>query len=183
MSSDNVKVVCSAAREQIHAVLDGPIDADRMQSLREHLAGCCACREFESELRAVQAALRAVPLHRMPDESLEQVWQQTVRAPRQSVWRRPQWRAAAAAAALALALGAGWLGLSRQGANGYVYDEEEAMRAAAEARYVLELTAAAMRRTQDRSMKKVFGSAVGPLLERVPLQPSGPSDTTGRIEP
>ncbi len=73
---------CAAAREAVHVSLDAELmDAGLRQRLEAHLEGCAACREFASEMRAIQGGLRSLPELKLPDDVLERVWDRTTRAP------------------------------------------------------------------------------------------------------
>lgn len=168
---------CVAAREAIHAALDGPVAAGRSATLERHLAECEACAAFRHELARVEAALRKLPVISMPERALEAVWEQTIRADRSGVRTLPRarsWRALAAAAALAVvATFAVWIA-HRAADRGPSPDEIRVARAQLE--YVLGLTGSALGQTRSAALDRVIRREVAPALRRIPILGSESSE-------
>ena len=169
---------CEAARVWIHRVLDGDLmEAGHRQRLQDHIETCAACRELQAELRTIQEGLRAIPPAPLPAEVLEQVWQRTLRASGEQARPRGSWldwRAAAAALVLAFTLA----GLARLLPS--TPERQPSVREVAEARYVLALTADALRKTGRVVVDEVLADEVSPALDRVPLKLPGGGDGDSR---
>lgn len=179
---------CARAVRYVHRCLDGDVLAsDSADWLARHLEGCTDCRQAEAELRQVQQALRGLEVTPFPQDALEAVWNQTTRAGNRRAWT--DWRAIAAAAVLALALLGIWQLTDRVMPVSQVVvaepgpTDEELARAVAEARFVLNLTATALRRSERAAIEEVMGKRVTPALKRIPLllpSPSGRSRESGK---
>jgi anti-sigma factor RsiW len=161
---------CAAAREWIHRVLDGELmEACHRQRLQDHVEVCAACREEQAELRSIQEELRALPPVPLPGAALQEVWRWTSRAEAPTAPSRGRlldWRAAAAAVVLAATLGglARWLPAP---------STEPTAEEVARARYVLALTAEALRTTRRVAVDEVLADEVSPALDSVPLKLPG----------
>jgi len=59
---------CDAIREQLSAYLDGELEAEEAEQVREHLASCEACRKELASLEELTGVLRALPRHKAPGE-------------------------------------------------------------------------------------------------------------------
>jgi predicted anti-sigma-YlaC factor YlaD len=159
---------CLEAREAVHVSLDAELtDADLKRRLVDHLARCASCREFDSEVRAVQVGLRSLPESKLPDPVLEEVWNRTTRSRRAHPW---YYAAAAAAAVVVMVLGGLWL---RNGTEPRELSEPELQRATREARMVLQLTSQALRRTERAAVDDVLNDGVSQALRRMPVQWTG----------
>ena len=164
---------CVRARSSLHRRLDGDaLDAAAEAWLAEHLSTCAACRSAADELEALTRALRALPALPLPEPALRAVRRQTVES-RRGGWF--DWRAVAAAAVLTAALGGLLYFDRRSSAPGAVEllarpTEAELARAAAEARYVLGLTAAALNKSERVAVGEVLGQHVGPALSKIPIE-------------
>ena len=135
-------------------------DRTRMES---HVAVCSECAEKTAQLRELQDMLRGFAEAPLPDEALQGVWQRTVRSPEARAPRRGfDWRFAAAAAAVVFVA---WVGMRGWRSTEPAHDQE-ALRAAAEARMVLQLTANALKRTERAAFKEVFTEEISPALRK-----------------
>ena len=165
---------CARAGRYIHQRLDGEVlDTASNDWLAGHLEGCAECRQAEVELQQIQQALRGLDVTPFPEDALDDVWDQTTRSGNRRA--RIDWRAIAAAAVLALAILGIWRAGDRSmpGAEVAVVEpgpgDEELARAAAEARFVLNLTATALRRSEQAAIGEVMGKRVSPALQKIPL--------------
>ena len=73
--------ICERIREQIQERLDTQLQDASAPAIEAHLSTCVACRDFQRELEAIRDALREMPQLSLPDEDLDAVWEQTVKAP------------------------------------------------------------------------------------------------------
>ena len=162
--STNPRMTCSAAMELFHRVLDNDLmEATERQGMEAHLAVCSECAETAGQLREMQDLLRGMAEQPMPDDAMDEVWQRTVRAPRaRTPRRRVDWRFAAAAAVVIFI---SWIGVRLYPVPGT--DRAKAEQAAQEVRMVLQLTANALRRTEEVAFRKVFAEEVSPALQKV----------------
>ena len=165
---------CTRAVRYVHQRLDGDVlDADSADELSQHLDRCGDCRQAQEELKQIQQALRELKASPFPQDAMDEVWDRTTRARGRRVWG--DWRAVAAAAVLALAFLGIWQVSNRTVPGTEVtvaeaaLSEAELARAAAEARYVLNLTATALRRSERAAMGEVMGKRVAPALRKIPL--------------
>jgi len=164
--------------ELFHRVLDGDLmEATDRQGMQAHLAVCSECSEKAGQLREMQDLLRGMAEQPMPDDAMHEVWQRTVRAPGARTHRRwGDWRFAAAAAVVVFAT---WVGVGLYPEN----PNAEAERAAQEVRMVLQLTANALKRTEEVTFRKVFAEEVSPALQKVgiiwPQAPRGRDGSEG----
>jgi predicted anti-sigma-YlaC factor YlaD len=174
---------CARARAYLHRRLDGDaLDAAAEASLAEHVSACATCRQATDELEALTRALRALPAIPLPEPALQEVRRQTIEARRRGGWF--DWRAAAAAAVLTAALG-GLLQVWREPQVSAVDvaaqpTPAELARAAAEARFVLGLTARALNKSERVAVDEVLGQHVAPALSKVPIEWSEPSRARSR---
>ena len=165
---------CARAVGYVHQRLDGDeLDPDRAQWLSRHLQKCADCRRAEEELRQIQQALRGLSVDPFPQDALDEVWDRTTRTAGRRGWA--DWRAIAAAAVLALAFFGMWQVSDRAVTTTEVAVAEpgpsdaELARAVVEARYVLNLTATALRRSERAAIEEVVGKRVAPALRKIPL--------------
>jgi hypothetical protein len=97
---------CAEARSRLPALLYGDLEPAAARTVRQHLAGCAACRAEYAGLGHVRAALDAVPVTPVQVD-LPQLYQEV--AARQSLrlrtWRRAALGAAAVAALVLVGLG------------------------------------------------------------------------------
>lgn len=161
---------CEATLQLFHRRLDGDLmEATERQSMEAHLTVCSECREATAELSQVHDLLQGLAEQPLPDATLEQVWERTVRSDEAQVAgqrsRFLDWRLAAAAA-VAVVMFAGWIGFASYSAE-KARQQAEARLAAQEVRTVLRLTAKALERTGDAAIKDVFADSVSPALQRV----------------
>jgi anti-sigma factor RsiW len=170
---------CSAAMELFHRVLDGDLmDAGQRQGMEAHLVVCSECAEKAEQLREMQDLLRGMAEQPMPDDARDEVLVRTVQAPRERpAWRRLDWRLAAAAAVVLFAT---WIGMS-EGPFDRKPDDEAltAMQAAQDVRKVFQLTANALKRSEEAVFREVFAEKVSPALQKVGIlwpQPSRKGD-------
>lgn len=162
---------CEVFRDAIQDRLDGPIDAESAAALEDHLRRCGDCREAASGLGAVRSALRGMPSPPMPEEVRRAILARTVeaavpdRAGRRAGGRF--WSAVAAAAVLlAIVAGVLWSDLRRDPGPSIAETE----RAEREARYVLSIASAALRRGERAAIHQVLGNEVAPAVRRIPLR-------------
>ena len=150
--------------ELFHRMLDGDLmEVTDRQGMQAHLAVCSECTEKAGQLREMQDLLRGMAEQPMPDDAMHEVWQRTVRAPGTRSRRRwRDWRFAAAAAVVVFAT---WIGVRLYPipAN----PPADAERAAREVRMVLQLTANALKRTEEVTFREVFAEQVSPALQKV----------------
>ena len=165
---------CARAVGYLHQRLDGDVlETDGAEWLTRHLEGCDECRQAEVELQQVQRALRGLAATPFPEDALKDVWNRTTRSGNRRAWT--DWRAIAAAAVLALAFLGIWQASDRFTSGSQVAvaergpSDEELVRAAAEARFVLNLTATALRRSEKAAIEEVMGKRVSPALQRIPM--------------
>jgi len=168
---------CAVSRETLHDLLDGPVEAGRRTSLEAHLATCDECREVDDGLEAVRAGLRSLPETPFPAVALRQVWDRTVNAERERASAAP-WRprfVAAAALAASVALVALIISWSRGlppaavPAPGRLH-AEQIEQVGREARQVLEVTAAALKRSEHAAIERVLGGEVSPAIRKIGIQ-------------
>jgi anti-sigma factor RsiW len=171
---------CTRAMGFIHERLDGDaLDARDAEWLDRHLDTCAECRRALSELEQIQQALRGLDVSPFPEDALDEVWDRTTRSTRRPPWA--DWRLVAAAAALVLAVvGVWYVGFgpvpeTEVAASQTTLSDEELARAEAQARYVLNLTATALRRSERVALEEVMGKTVSPALKKIPLLIPGDS--------
>ena len=173
-------MTCSTAMELFHRVLDNDLmEATERQGMQAHLAVCSECAETAGQLRELQDLLRGMAEQPMPDDAVNEVWQRTIRAPRsrkQRGWR--DWRFAAAAAIVVFAV---WIGVGQFRVNPPATNTE-ALRAAQEVRMVLQLTANALKRSEEVVFRRVFSEEVSPALQKVGILWPRPSRDRGSNE-
>jgi anti-sigma factor RsiW len=96
-------VSCEAIDQDLDGYLDRELEADAAGAIREHLAGCAACRARVAERQALGRLMRLAPYYSAPDRLRARVASvQIARSrlmPRVATW--------AAAAALVIAVGGG----------------------------------------------------------------------------
>jgi anti-sigma factor RsiW len=97
---------CADARPRLPALLYGDLEAEAARALRQHLAGCPACREEYAGLQQVRHALDTVPVPPVQVD-LPHLYQEAARrqAGRLRAWRRAALACGAAAALLLLGFG------------------------------------------------------------------------------
>jgi anti-sigma factor RsiW len=165
---------CTRAVRYVHQGLDGDaLDADSADWLSRHLECCSECRQAQEELKQIQQALRELKVSPFPKDAIDEVWDRTTRTSGRRAWT--DWRAVAAAAVVALAFLGIWQ-ISNRTVPGTEVEiveaapsEAELARAEAEVRYVLNLTATALRRSERAAIEEVMGKRVAPALQRIPL--------------
>jgi anti-sigma factor RsiW len=192
---NRIELECRQARHSIQKGLDGLLDDGSRKSLELHLDRCSDCRNYEKQLKDVQQALTSLPSLEFPDEALGEVWSRTVdsRPPAKAWWyRQVSWRPAVVAATAILVMAvAGWFGLQRTFRpvpdSGPVretlthHGNDRLRIAAEEARYVLELTSRALRRSEQAAMEGVLAGQVSPALQRIVVDwPVAPKNDNGR---
>lgn len=102
---------CQYPRGQLHAYLDGELDALRSLEFEEHLKGCLACSRLRLEYQTLRAAMAGPALHFEVPHHLERKVRSSLRtaAANESSrlawrwtwnWKRPAWLVPFAAAAL-----------------------------------------------------------------------------------
>ena len=165
---------CARAVGYVHQRLDGDeLDPERAEWLSQHLTECAECRRAEEELQQIQQALRGLSVAPLPEDALDEVWDRTTRTAGRRVWA--DWRAIAVAAVLALAFFGVWQVRDRAVPASEVAVAEagpsdaDLARAAVEARYVLNLTATVLRRSERVAIEEVVGKRVAPALQKIPL--------------
>ncbi len=171
-SGNSADFGCAEARRAIQVALDADLmEAGERRHMEAHLAECADCREHDSEMRAIQHALRSLSPLELPDQALQEVWVRTTRAgqrPTQRTWG-PSWRNLAAVAAAALIVAV--VGVMQwDGRVSGVPTDEELRRAASDARVVLGLTSRALRRTEQVAFRDVLADEVSGALRRAPIE-------------
>ncbi len=158
-------MTCSTGLETFHRVLDGDLmEARERQRMEDHLAGCSECAEKAAQLSEMQDLLRAMAEQPMPDHAMDEVLERTVKAP--AVRRRPRWRDWRFAAAAAAVVAASWIGFKNTPERTPGHDLA-AQQAAQEVRMVLQLTANALRKSEQVAFREVFAEEVSPALRRI----------------
>jgi len=159
-------MTCSTAMESFHRVLDNDLmEATERQSMQAHLAVCSECAEKAAQLREMQDLLRGMAEQPMPDDAVEEVWERTVRSP--DARTRPRWRDWRLAAAAAVVVFATWIGILQFPVINGERENDEALKAAQEVRMVLQLTANALKRSEEVAFREVFTEEVSPALQKV----------------
>ncbi len=160
---------CIETREALQDALDGPIAAERLRTIEDHLRICPQCRDDREGLLAVRSALRSVADVPLPEEALELVWARTIRSgprPRGIEAFRLDWRLAAAAAAVVTLL---FLPpLLRPVPS--PYGTADLSRAEQDARRVLALTARALRKTERAAVDHVLAGEVSHAMRKIPIR-------------
>jgi anti-sigma factor RsiW len=152
--------------ETFHRVLDNELmEATELQGMHAHLAVCSECAEKAGQLREMQDLLRGMAEQPMPDDAVEEVWERTVRSP--DVRTRPRWRDWRFAAAAAVVVLATWIGVLQFPVINGTRQDDEALRAAQEVRMVLQLTANALKRSEEVVFREVFAEEVSPALQKI----------------
>lgn len=64
---------CRDARRAMHEYLDGALEANRIQTLKDHLSVCPACRSHMDRLELAEAMLFAVPVPDVPEGLADRV--------------------------------------------------------------------------------------------------------------
>jgi anti-sigma factor RsiW len=159
-------VRCDDARRLVHEQLDGALDDDAFRQLTRHLVRCADCRAHQRELRGAVAKLRQLPVRKLDDETLERVWDRTIRrTPRAAASRRRAavvWMLPAAATLLLAAVGA--LALWSR-----AHTAAETTRAEAELRLAVDVAGKALRRGRAATVDAVLRSDLVPALDRIPV--------------
>jgi anti-sigma factor RsiW len=157
---------CTDGMELFHRVLDNDLmEATERQAMEAHLADCSECAEKAAQLREMQDLLRGMAEQPMPDDAVEEVWERTVRSP--DVRTRPRWRDWRLAAAAAVVVFATWIGVLQFPVINGERENDEALKAAQEVRMVLQLTANALKRSEEVVFREVFAEEVSPALQKV----------------
>jgi anti-sigma factor RsiW len=159
---------CTDGMELFHRVLDNDLmEATERQAMEAHLADCSECAEKAAQLREMQDLLRGMAEQPMPDDAVEEVWERTVRSP--DVRTRPRWRDWRFAAAAAVVVLAVLIGLQfPPGPDPRVTENQpDPEQAAREVRMVLQLTANALKRSEEVVFREVFAEEVSPALQKV----------------
>lgn len=177
---------CTTAMECFHRLLDGDLmDAADRQRMDNHLTVCSECSEKAVQLREMQDLLRGMAEQPMPEPVLSEVRARTVDAQPESASRGWfDWRLAAAAASIVLLT---WVGITMRPGNdvdpmltAQAAQQEEAERAAQEVRMVLQLTANALKKTEQVAFREVFAEEISPALRKVGVTwPQAPRGAAG----
>ena len=172
----NEPAECADTRRVLQELMDGPVDAETRSGLDAHLAHCAECREARDGYEAVRIGLRSLPRAPFPDDALQEVWSRTVEAEereaRAALWQ-PRFGAVAALAAsiLVVALTLVWSNRVPPGEPVPVVVRElspaQIEQVRREARRVLELTAAALGRTQLTAAERVLEKEVSPAIRKI----------------
>ena len=107
----------AAFEQQLNALLDGELNSDEADAIREHLAACDECRALHERLASARDVLRSTPAPAVPPGLLASIRSEAeaemMRTAGGSIWGR--WRvsiaAVAAAAAVLLAVFTPWQAL------------------------------------------------------------------------
>jgi hypothetical protein len=180
--SDTLDLSCSRAMTYVHRRLDeDDLDTPSLRWLEDHLAGCPGCRLAQRELAEIQRSLAELSPIPFPEVALHRVWDRTSRSRGRGGW--VDWRGAAAAALLAAVLGGMWYAgkpdATQPAAVAATPSEAELARAAIEARYVLRVASAALRRSERAAVEEVLGEHVAPALSKIPIEWPGPPSPQG----
>lgn len=162
-----VPAACASARELVHRALDGEaLPAAERAALGRHLLTCADCRELRDDLERLRLGLQELPMPGLPREARAAVLAATVGS-RGRRGRVADWLPLAAAAALVVVM----IGLASIADRVRPpHDEAEVRAAERQARMVLEVTAAALRRSERAAFDTVLAGEVSPALERVPIR-------------
>ena len=157
-------MTCEELRLHIHAALDDGTMGALPELVGSHLATCEACREFKDDLESLSRALRALPRVPLPDDALDAVWRETVRArPGASTRSAGAWRLAAAASFVTV-LSTATLYLVFAPAPPPGPSAVELARASAQAEMVFGYTARALAATRAAMTDRVLASKVSPAV-------------------
>jgi predicted anti-sigma-YlaC factor YlaD len=156
-------MTCEETRRYIHEAHDEG-DAVLPELVFTHIAACAACRDFESDLRSLRDALRAMPPAPLPGDALDAVWRETIRArPAAGSTTMRSWRLAAAAAFVTV-LSTASLYFMFAPARPPGPSSVELARASAQADMVFGYTARALAATRDAAAERVLASKVSPAV-------------------
>jgi predicted anti-sigma-YlaC factor YlaD len=160
-------MTCEEARRHIHEAYDDDLTGAFPDLVREHIAACSACRDFEDDLRSLRHAFRALPRAPLPADALDTVWRETIHArPGAGSTTMGFWRLAAAAAFVTV-LSATSLYFVFAPAQPPGPSPVELARASAQAEMVFGYTARALAATRDAATDRVLGSRVSPAVRGV----------------
>jgi hypothetical protein len=172
------RIDCARVMGWVHGRLDGEtLEPATSRQLEQHLASCADCRQADEELRAIQVALRGLEVEPFPPTALEAVWERTTRRGEPGGWF--DWRAAAAAVVLAAGLFGLWSAMRPPvpPRMAVVAEErptrQELDQARAEVRLVLNVTAAALRKSEraaKTAIDEVLERRIPDALQKVPIR-------------
>jgi predicted anti-sigma-YlaC factor YlaD len=177
-NTPHVPPECADARNTLQDLMDGPVDAETQSGLDAHLERCGDCREARDGYEAVRAGIRALPHAPFPDAALRELWSRTIEAAdrqaKLSVWQ-PRFGAAAALAAsiLMVALTILWSDRVPERPGPTIVAEltpHQIEQVRREARQVLELTAAALGRTQLAAAERVLEKQISPAIRKIGIR-------------
>ena len=142
------------------------------EAVRAHLAACGACRDFTDDLESLSHALRALPRVPLPEDALDAVWRETIRAkPGASAKRAGFWRLAAAASFVTV-LSTATLYLVFTPTSPPGPSAVELARASAQAEMVFGYTARALATSRTAMTDRVLASKVSPAVRNANSHPS-----------
>ena len=165
-------MTCETFRLHIQEAHDDGGAGAPSELVGSHLATCGACREFKGDLESLSHALRALPRVPLPEDALDAVWRETVRArPAASMRRSGFWRLAAAASFVTV-LSAATLYLVFAPAPPPGPSAVELARASAQAEMVFGYTARALVAARTATTDRVLASIVSPAVRGANAHPS-----------
>jgi anti-sigma factor RsiW len=98
-------VSCETIDQDLDPYVDRELDSDAAEIVREHLAGCTACRARVAERQALGRLVRSAPYYTAPDRLRARVSARIAQSHSRATYRVLSW---AAAAALVVAVGGGF---------------------------------------------------------------------------
>ena len=165
-------MTCEELRLHIHEAQDDGGMGALPELVSSHLAKCGACREFRNDLESLSHALRALPRVPLPEDALDAIWRETIRArPGASAKRAGFWRLAAAASFVTV-LSTATLYLVFTPAPPPGPSAVELARASAQAEMVFGYTARALAATRAATTDRILASKVSPAVRGAASHPS-----------
>jgi predicted anti-sigma-YlaC factor YlaD len=165
-------MTCEELRLHIHEAQDDGGMGALPELVSSHLATCGACREFRNDLESLSHALRALPRVPLPEDALDAIWRETIRArPGASAKRAGFWRLAAAASFVTV-LSTATLYLVFTPAPPPGPSAVELARASAQAEMVFGYTARALAATRAATTDRILASKVSPAVRGAASHPS-----------
>lgn len=165
-------MTCEELRLHLHEAHDDGGVGALPELVSSHLARCGACREFRDDLESLSHALRALPRVPLPEEALDAVWRETVRARRVGLTASTGFWRLAAAASFVAALSTATLYVVFVPSPPPGPTAVELARASAQAEMVFGYTARALAATRTATTDRVLALKVSPAVRGASAHPS-----------